>query len=47
MIYVWDDIPSKMFTKHNLPEDIQAVIQDIPQMQVVIVRNISRTLPKS
>ena len=24
MIYVRDDIPSKMLTKHNLPEDIQA-----------------------
>ena len=23
MIYVRDDIPSKMLTKHNLPEDIQ------------------------
>ena len=29
MIYVRDDIPSKMLTKHNLPEDIEAAFVEL------------------
>ena len=29
MIYVRDDIPSKMLTKHNLPEDIEAAFIEL------------------
>ena len=29
MIYVRDDIPSKMITKHNLPEDIEATFIEL------------------
>ena len=29
MIYVWDDTPSKMLTKHNLPEDIEAAFIEL------------------
>ena len=48
MIYVRDYIPSKMLTKHNLLEDIEAAFIELNlQVQVVIVRNISRALPKS
>ena len=41
MIYVRDDTPSKMLTKHNVPKDIEdAFIQlnwvELPQMQMVI-----------
>ena len=50
MIYVRDDIPSKMLTKYNLPEDIEAAFIELNfkwEMQVVIMRIISPTLPKS
>ena len=29
MIYVWDGIPSKTLTKHNLPEDIEAAFIEL------------------
>ena len=50
MIYVRDDIPSKMLTKYSLLEDIEAAFIDLNlkwEMELVIVRNISPILPKS
>ena len=47
MIYVRDDIPSKMLTKHNLLEDIEAAFIELNFCKCKWLSHISYTLPES